>query len=423
MTQQTKLRTRITALVGAFALLCAALPPTIATADVLTGSGATGKPTATIVSEVATTLADNLAAGATTATLTSGTGFASGDTVLIGNEVVTLTTVSGNSISAMTRATTLNSVASTAVAHRAGESVRKIAQTVQIVFEAGDYVVQSGDQIVVAVPDGFGNFSNLTASDVSTTLESTGSVSATETLDATGQTITLAVTGAFADANEALTINLGATNKLQMPARPGNYAFQIAIKNSAGAVVETGYALFGWANSVQVRATVAEALVLTIDSATVNLNVDPSVNNGEDYSQKTILTARTNANSGYKIQAKLAGAENPELAELDGTDAGNTSAIATGNAESTENRFGYIAYNSTEESKTKTELQAEATPAAFAAGTSANLALYDGTANGIGFSAPTNSQTHTIYYAFNVDYLTPAGTYEGTITYVALPTF
>ncbi len=423
MTQKINFRTRFTALMSVLALLCAALPPAVAAADELTGSGATGKPVVTIVSEVATTLADNLTAGATTATLTSGTGFASGDLVLIGNEVATLTTVSGNTISAMTRGTTPNFTATTAAAHQSGETVRKLAQSVQVVFESGDHVIQSGDQIVISVPEDFTNFASLTASDVSATLESTGSLSATETFDTAAQTITLTADSAFADANEAVTLNIGGAHKLQMPVQPGNYALNIAVKNSAGQVLETGYAALGWANSIRVRATVAEALVLTIDDATVDLNVDPSVDSGEDYSQKTILTAKTNANTGYKIQAKLAGAENPALAELDGTDAGNTAVITSGNAKSTENRFGYIAYNSTENSKTKTELKAEGTPAAFAAGTAANLALYNGTANDVGYAGPTNSQTHTIYYAFNVDYLIPAGTYEGTITYVALPTF
>lgn len=423
MQNKPSLATRIVALTGVAAMLLAILPLAKAAADELTGSGASGKPSATISSEVSTTLASSIDASATSATLTSGTGFASGDLALIGNEVVTLTTVSSNTVSTMSRGTTLNSVASTAAAHKSGTTVRNIAQTVQIVFEAGDHSIVSGDKIVITVPEDFDNFENLAAGDVSVTTEGSGSVSATETFDTAAQTVTITADGDFDDANEAVTITIGSTNKLQMPARPGNHAFHIAIKDSADAVVETGYARLSWASEVKVRAVVAEALVLTIDDTTVDLDVDPSVNDGEDYSQYTVLTAKTNANSGYKIQAKLAGAENSSLAQLDGTDAGNTSAIASGDAESTENRFGYIAYNSQESSKTRTELKSEGTPAAFTAGTAANLALYDGTANGVGYGNPTNSQIHTIYYAFNVDFLTPAGTYEGTITYVALPTF
>jgi hypothetical protein len=416
-------QSRISALMTVLALLFVTLPSVTAAADELTGSGASGKPAASIVSEVSTTLAANVDAAATATSLTSGTGFASGDLALVGTEVVTLTTVSTNTVSAMTRATTLNSVSTTAAAHRSGDTIRNIDQNIQIVFESGSHVIQSGDKIVITVPSDFDNFENLAAGDISTTTESTGSVSATETFDTTAQTITVTADGDFADANEAVTVVIGSTNQLDMPAAPGNYAFHVAVKNAADQVLETGYALLSWANEVTVRAVVAEALILTINDTGVDLTVDPSVDNGEDFSEYTILTAKTNANSGYKIQAKLAGAEQNSSAQLDGTDSGNSSAITGGNAETTENRLGYYAYNSEETSKSRATLKSEGTPVAFAAATAANLTLYSGSANGVEATAPTNEQKHTIYYALNVDYLTPAGTYEGTITYVALPTF
>ncbi|MFH1546523.1 MAG: hypothetical protein ABIE14_04050 [Patescibacteria group bacterium] len=421
---------RIGAFAISFALLFTMLPTVSAAADELTGSGATGKPAATIVSEVTATLNANIDAVATAATsffnVNDGIDFVSGDLVLVGNEVVTLTTINAvtdENIDVMARGTTLNSVATTAEAHRSGDTVRNIDQNIQIVFESGSHIIQSGEKIVITVPADFDNFENLAAANVSASTESTGTVNATETFTTAAQTITITATGDFADANEAVTIVIGSTSQLDMPAKPGNYAFHIAIKNVNDEVLETGYALLSWANQVRVRAVVAEALILTIDDTTVNLNVDPSVDDGEDFSQKTILTAKTNARTGYKIQAKLAGAENLSSAQLDGTDTGNTSAITGGNAETTENLIGYLAYNSEETSKTKAVLKSEGTPVAFAAATAANLTLYDGTANGVEATAPTNSQKHTIYYALNVDYLTPAGTYEGTITYVALPTF
>ena len=136
-----------------------------------------------------------------------------------------------------------------------------------------------------------------------------------------------------------------------------------------------------------------------------------------------MLTTKTNAASGYKIQAKLAGAEVSGSAQLDGTDTGNTSSIPTGDAFSSENKIGYVAYNS-DVTKTQAQLESDASASQpFAAGTAANLTLYDGTADGVGYDSPTNEQDHTIYYALDVDYLTQAGTYGGTITYVALPTF
>ena len=423
MQNKKPILTRVSSVVLTLALLLTALPTATAAADELTGSGATGKPAATIASEVSTTLAANLDAAATATSLTSGTGFASGDLALIGNEVVTLTTVSTNTVSVMSRGTTLNSVSTTAAAHQSGDTIRNIDQNVQIVFESGNHIIQSGDKIIITVPSDFDNFENLVAGDVSASTESTGTVSETETFDTTAQTITITASGDFADANEAVTVTIGSTNQLDMPSAPGNYAFHIAIKNAADQSLETGYALLSWASEVKVRAVVAEALILTINDTGVDLEVDPSVADGEDFSQYTILTAKTNANSGYKIQAKLSGAENSSSAQLDGTDSGNSSAITSGDAESTENRIGYYAYNSQETAKTLATLKSEGTPVAFAAATAANLTLYDGTASGVEATAPTNEQKHTIYYALNVDYLTPAGTYEGTVTYVALPTF
>jgi len=323
----------------------------------------------------------------------------------------------------MTRGTTLNSVSTTSAAHQSGDTIRNIDQTVQIVFESGSHTIQSGDKIVITVPDDFDNFENLAVGDVSVSTESTGTVSETETFDSAAQTITITATGDFADADEAVTVTIGSTNQLDMPASPGNYAFHISVKNAADQILETGYALFSWASEVRVRAVVSEALILTISDTAVDLEVDPSVADGEDFSQYTVLTAKTNANTGYKIQAKLSGAENSSSAQLDGTDTGNSSAITSGDAESTENKIGYYAYNSQETAKTKATLKSEGTPVAFAAATAANLSLYDGTASGVEATAPTNEQKHTIYYALNVDYLTPAGTYEGTVTYVALPTF
>ena len=423
MQNKKPLLTRISSVALALALLFTALPTVTAASDELTGSGATGKPAATIASEVSTTLAANLDAAATATSLTSGTGFASGDLALLGNEVVTLTTVSTDTVSAMTRGTTLNSVSTTAAAHQSGDTIRNIDQNIQIIFESGSHIIQSGDKIIITVPSDFDNFENLAAGDVSVSTESTGTVSETETFDTTAQTITITATGDFADANEAVTVTIGSTNQLDMPASPGSYAFHVSVKNAADQILETGYALLSWASEVRVRAVVAEALILTISDTAVDLEVDPSVADGEDFSQYTVLTAKTNANTGYKIQAKLSGAESSSSAQLDGADTGNSSAITSGDAESTENKIGYYAYNSQETAKTKATLKSEGTPAAFAAATAANLSLYDGTASGVEATAPTNEQKHTIYYALNVDYLTPAGTYEGTVTYVALPTF
>jgi len=285
-----------------------------------------------------------------------------------------------------------------------------------IVFTPASALADS-DTIVLTYPDSSFGFASLAASDVSAV--QTSATFGAETISSTTGTISIPVTTA---GTGAITITVGATNKMTNPSAEGQYSIHIATK-TGDVVDQTGYALAAIANTVSVTATVAEALILTLGTTSVNLNVDPSVNGGEDFSQKTVLTAKTNAAAGYKIQAKLAGAEVAGSAQLDGTDTGNTSSLATGDARTLENRIGYIAYNS-DATKTQAQLESDATNAqSFAATTAANLTLYDGTADGVQYSVPTNEQDHTVYYALNVDYLTPAGTYEGTITYVALPTF
>jgi len=439
--KKQSLFSRVSASVLALALFFTVLPPinVSAVSDELTGTGATGKPAATIASEVSTTLAADISSAATTATLSDGTDFADGDLALIGGEVVTITTMNIDTVTvdAMTRATTLNSVSTTAAPHFSGDTVRNIDQNVQIVFESGSHAIVTGEKIVITVPPEFDNFENLAAADVTTTLEGIGtsSVSATETFVSSGgvQTITITADGDFDDANEAATVVIGDINQLDMPATPGNYAFHIAVTTSGGTIIETGYALFSWASEVRVRAVVSEALILTIDNTSVDLNVDPSVNSGEDFSEKTILTVKTNATSGYKIQGKLLDSSS------NATLKSGSNTIAAGNAETTENKFGYVGYNGDgaasptitgTTTRTLAEIKSDVSGMSSFTSSLANLTNVTATAgdaaptaDGLNSAAATNETKHTIYYALNVDYLTPAGTYDGTVTYVALPTF
>ena len=278
----------------------------------------------------------------------------------------------------------------------------------------------SGDTIVLTYPSDSFTFGSLAASDVSAT--QSGTTFGTETISSTDRTITIPVTTASPGTGE-VSITVGDSNKMTNPSTEGQYSISIMTK-TGDVVDQTGYALASIANNISVTATVAEALILTIDTSNVDLIVDPSVNNGEDSSEKTTMTAKTNAASGYKIQAKLAGGTSTNSAQLDNASGSIPSGNAFASGGTGENLFGYVAYNS-DVTKTSSELKSESSSVAqtFAAGTAANMTLYNGTADGVGNSGPTNSQVHTVYYALNVDYLTPAGTYEGTITYVALPTF
>jgi len=170
---------------------------------------------------------------------------------------------------------------------------------------------------------------------------------------------------------------------------------------------------------MKIRAVVSEALIFTIDSTIVNLNVDPSANSGQDYSQKTILTVKTNATSGYKIQGKLLDSSS------NATLKSGSNTITAGNAESTENKFGYVGYNGDGAASptitgttTRTLAEIKSDINGMSSFTSnlvnlTNVAATAGdaapTADGLSSAAATNETKHTIYYALNVDYLTPAG--------------
>ncbi len=208
-----------------------------------------------------------------------------------------------------------------------------------------------------------------------------------------------------------------------LPSTSGQYGIQIMSKDDEGETLNTWLAYDDVNNSVTITATVQEALIMTLDDTSVNLNVDPSVNNGEDYSQKTLLNVKTNAANGYKIQAQLQDSDTNATLK-NGTHNINTGSVYDG-ASYTPNTFSYVAYND-DETKDKAGLKSDI-ESANGTGTfqasSSDLSLYNGTASGVGFASNTNSQDHTIYYILYVDYQTVAGIYSANVIYTALPTF
>lgn len=296
--------------------------------------------------------------------------------------------------------------------------------------------IPAGGSIQITIPSAFtaGDIANAADTEITTfTVGGTNKVADVASAVLTSKILT--ITTQTESLNGAFIVTFDNTVVDTNPSFAGQYAFQITTKNASGVVLDTGYALAGIGNTVALTATVAEALLLTLDATALNLNVDPSVNNGEDYSQKTVLTVATNAVSGYKIQAKLD--DGTGAANLKNATTGDT--ITSGDAEGTENRFGYVGYNgdgaaSPDITATTTRTQAEIKSDASAVSTFSNAtasltnvpataANAAPTAAGLGRATPANVSKHTVYYALNVDYTKPAGAYTGTITYTALPTF
>lgn len=382
---------------------------------------ASSKPTITIVGEKATTLGVDLTPSTVAASnfLDNSTGFAGGDFALVSNELIQIQNLFGKNVRKLIRGVALNGITTKATTHKAGEKIRNLKQILQLSFATESHTLKIGDKVVVSIPAEFTNFSKLTAADISAEVLGEGEFAATEAFDLRTQTVTFTVAKDFATAGETIILTFGKTNQLLLPPLPGNYAFSFSVKNAEDKTTEKGYALLASGSEIVLRATIAEALILSVDNNSLSFKLDAGDDTGKDFSQKSLLTVKTNARSGYRIQARFSGSKNISAAQLDAV-AGEAS-ISSGDAFTTPNRFGYIAYNS-EVTKNQQQLEKEAVAAQTFFAIPTTLQLYDASGD-IGYPSVTNSHQHTVYYALNVDSNIPEDEYRGSITYIALPTF
>jgi len=291
---------------------------------------------------------------------------------------------------------------------------------IEFTCETSGDALASGEQIVISVNDNFGNLTGLASGDISVSTSDTGINNAGSVafniVNANSITYTLGG-GETADAGETIAIIIGATNYLTFPHQEGQHSFSVTTISTEGIAIESGFVLIDVGNEIGINVHVAEALIFSIDESIINLIADPSVNDGQDYSQFSVFTIATNALNGYQIQAKLEDASS-NAALSDGTDT-----ILAGDAIGSENVFGYLAYNNEEISKTQSDLITYGAGATeYLTSSDANINLPGGSPV-VGYGGTTNEQKHTVYYILNVDYLSQAGDYSGTITYTAVPSF
>ncbi len=396
---------------------------------------------ASINSEVRDVLSANVTATDTTITTTN-TNIQNG-LALVGNEVVNVTAGGGTSSLTVTRGAN----GSTADAHSEGDTIRQLTQNVDVVFTPEVMTSYAlGDKVIVYIP----NVSPNTFGSMPTgaTITETGTaVFGPASFDSNARTVTFTVTtaGTVSQTTVALT-------GLVMPNAPGQYLLPVEIRSASETLLEMGAAPLSWANQVRVRAVIQPALVFTIDKSNIDITANPSVNDGENYAQKSILSVATNALNGYNISAKLEGNQNSAVAQLDS--AATTSVIASGDAKTTENVFGYVAYNgdgtameqpttsagrtamnnATAQNLVRTRTQVKSDASVVTAFNNSDTVLLPVRANGSGdtpgagstqlaFDSYINMARHTVYYGLNVDYLIPSAEYEGLITYTATPSF
>ncbi len=396
---------------------------------------------ASINSQVIDELSANITATDTTIATTN-TNIQAG-LALLGNEVVNVTAGGGTSSLTVTR----GSNSTTADAHSEGDSIRQLIQNVDVVFtpeNMGTYAL--GDKVVVYIPNVSPNSFGAMPT-AATITESGAAVFGAASFDSDARTITFTVTTAGTVSQTTIAIS-----SVVMPNVPGQYLLPVEIRSASETLLEMGSAPLSWANQVRVRAIIQPALIFTIDKSNIDITANPSVNDGENYAQKSILSVATNALNGYNISAKLEGKQTPANAQLDS--AATTTVIVSGDAESVENTFGYVAYNGDGTAmeqptttvgrtamnnataqdlvRSRTQIQSDASVVTAFANTDTTLLPVTATgadvvpgngSNELAFDAFINMARHTVYYGLNVDYLMPSAEYEGLITYTATPSF
>lgn len=267
--------------------------------------------------------------------------------------------------------------------------------------------VPNGGKVVVDFPSAYStSFAALTPSDIAVT----GTHITSATKDITPETNTLSSTLTTNGATSVMRIAIGdgapgGLNDLENPSVAGNYSIGFNSYSATNTLLEQALFFVDVGTHVLVNAFVNEALIFTINNTNINLTADPSISNGENTTQYTVLSGSTNALNGYSVYAKLDdGTGNARLSS-------GANHIASGTGE---NAFGFEAKNIGYASN-----EVVAPDASF----SNNPTLLTSNGENLGVTAPTNAMQHTVYYGLNVDYLTAAGNYTGTITYTAVGSF
>ncbi len=287
-------------------------------------------------------------------------------------------------------------------------------------FNIGDAVdgIPIGGQIVLTFPDEFtiANNADISGDIIAFTDDGTDISANIAEARALDNTISVSITNQDIEKQSIILLNIDGDVISQNPSEPGEYYVQMTTKDQLGAVLDTGYIPVVIGGDLVMQVNVQEAMIINIDNTSILLNLDPGVNNGEDYSQKSEITIQSNSPNGYIIQTMIDG----------GSLLNGSHSLSGGNAKVEENKIGYIAYNNPDASeitKTKEELQTDASAVYGFTGLSNGLRLYDGTENGIGLTSTTDNQKHTVYYVVNVDYGIAPGLYSGAIVFTALPRF
>lgn len=176
--------------------------------------------------------------------------------------------------------------------------------------------------------------------------------------------------------------------------------------------VETAQAVTFGANSTSVTVEVPRSLTFENDTSSFNLQLDPALDALSTVSKVVVLKVRTNAGSGYNLNAKIATLTTTSESATYTID--NAAATATVTQE--DDSFGFTAVPTVKAATTTVGTTAVGGKYIGYGTTSAQLLVATG---------PTGDAADvlTITNQVKISFATPAGTYSGTITYVAAPTY
>ncbi len=233
-------------------------------------------------------------------------------------------------------------------------------------------------------------------------------------INRSSKTITSTVTAGSVSSGSIIDLEIS-NLRIHNPNLEGDYDLTINLYDNLDVLLETGTGTITIVKPYQqidLNASVEQSLQLSTNSGTVNIEVDPDVQQGQNWigtggtvSNYSDLEVKTNAANGYVIQIKLSGNTATGSAVLDGSGTTSNQIASTSGARLTnENNFSFALNNS---GSTSTELFSN---------TSTNIA-------GASLGTATNLDINTVSYYLNVDHTTPSDVYKGMVTYTAIGAF
>lgn len=274
--------------------------------------------------------------------------------------------------------------------------------------------VATNGYLVVDFPEEYRLNPWISGSDVILSNQSSSITSSSDVFNRATKTITSTITGGSVGANDLIEMDIN-NLRIHNPTATGSYTINMYLYDNTDALLESGSGVLVLNRpyqQIEMTAEVQQSLQLSTNSGSINIQVDPDVQQGQNWvgtggivSDYSNLIVQTNANNGYNLQVKLSGFTATGTAVLDGSGTPANQITSTSGARLTnENNFSFALGNS-----------GSTTTSQF---TNVSVQI-----SGAGLAGPTNQNIDSIYYYLNVDHTLPNDIYKGSVTYTAIGNF